>query len=86
MICCGQNKEKLYMEIQIKDNKIYAPLKDRWLVLKPEEEVRQTYIKRLVDSYGYTISQMDQEIQVSNSQRGQGAARADIVPFDSCGV
>jgi N-6 DNA methylase len=79
MICCGQNKEELHMEIQIKDNKIYAPLKDRWLVLKPEEEVRQIYIKRLVDSYGYAISQMDQEMQVSNSQRGQGAARADIV-------
>ena len=37
------------MEIQIKDNKIYAPLKDKWLILKPEEEVRQTYIKRLMD-------------------------------------
>ena len=71
------------MEIQIKDNKIYAPLKDRWLVLKPEEEVRQTYIKRLVDSYGYAIRQMDQEIQVSNSLRGQGAARADIVVWRS---
>lgn len=71
------------MEIQIKDNKIYAPLKDKWLVLKPEEKIRQTYIKRLVDSYGYTISQMDQEIQVSNSQRGQGAARADIVIWRS---
>lgn len=71
------------MEIQIKDNKIYAPLKGKWLVLKPEEEVRQTYIKRLVDSYGYSTSQMDQEIQVSNSQRGQGAARADIVVWRS---
>ena len=71
------------MEIQIKDNKIYAPLKDKWLILKPEEEVRQTYIKRLIDSYGYAISQMDQEIQVSNSQRGQGAARADIVVWRS---
>ena len=30
------------MEVQIKDNKIYAPLKDKWLVVKPEEEVRQT--------------------------------------------
>ena len=36
-----------------------------------------------MDSYGYTISQMDQEIQVSNSQRGQGAARADIVVWRS---
>lgn len=67
------------MEIQIKDNKIFAPLKDKWLVLKPEEEVRQKYICRLIDNYGYSVDQMDQELQVSNSQRGQGAARADIV-------
>jgi type I restriction enzyme M protein len=67
------------MDIQIKDNKIYAPLKDKWLVLKPEEEVRQRYICRLVNNYGYSIEQMAQEMQVTNSQRGQGAARADIV-------
>ena len=67
------------MEIQIKDNKIYAPLKDKWLVMKPEEEVRQKYICRLVNNYGYTIEQMTQEMQVNNSQRGQGMARADIV-------
>jgi type I restriction enzyme M protein len=40
-------------EVQIKDNKIYSPLKDKWLVLKPEEEVRQKYICRLINSYGY---------------------------------
>ena len=40
------------MEIKKKDNTIYAPLKDKWLVNKPEEEVRQKYICRLVDSYG----------------------------------
>lgn len=67
------------MDIQIKDNKIFAPLKDKWLVYKPEEEVRQKYICRLVNNYSYSIEQMDQEIKVSNSQRGQGAARADIV-------
>lgn len=71
------------MEIQIKDNKIFALLKDKWLVNKPEEEVRQKYICRLIDSYGYSKDQMDQEIQVSNSQRGQGAARADIVVWRS---
>ena len=71
------------MEIQIKDNKIFSPLKDKWLVNKPEEEVRQKYICRLIDSYGYSKDQMDQEIQVSNSQRGQGAARADIVVWRS---
>ncbi len=73
------------MEIQKRksDKEIYAPLKDKWLVMKPEEEVRQKYICRLVDSYGYSLDQMDQEIQVSNSQRGQGAARADIVVWRS---
>ena len=71
------------MEVKIQDNKIYAPLKDKWLVNKPEEEVRQKYICRLVDSYGYDLAQMAQELQVSNSQRGQGAARADIVIWRS---
>lgn len=71
------------MTIQIKDNKIYAPLKDKWLVLKPEEEVRQKYISRLADSYGYTFDQMGQELQVTNSKRGQGSAHADIVIWKS---
>ncbi len=71
------------MNIQIKDNKIFAPLKDKWLVLKPEEEVRQRYICRLVESYGYDLKQMEQELKVTNSQRGQGAARADIVIWKS---
>lgn len=71
------------MNIQIKDNKIFAPLKDKWLVLKPEEEVRQRYICRLVDSYRYDLKQMEQELKVTNSQRGQGAARADIVIWKS---
>ena len=71
------------MEIQIEGNKIFAPLKDKWLVLKPEEEVRQKYICRLVNNYGFSPDQMEQEIQVNNSQRGQGAARADIVVWKS---
>ncbi len=69
------------MEVQRRNNdkEIFAPLKNKWLVNKPEEEVRQKYICRLVDSYGYSLDQMAQEMQVTNSQRGQGAARADIV-------
>lgn len=71
------------MDIKIEGNKIYSPIKDKWLVLKPEEEVRQKYICRLVNNYGFSIDQMEQEIQVNNSQRGQGAARADIVVWKS---
>lgn len=71
------------MDVQITDNKIYAPLKEKWLVFKPEEEVRQKFICRLLESYGYDLKQMDQELKVTNSHRGQGSARADIVIWKS---
>lgn len=71
------------MDIQIENGKIFAPLKEKWLMLKPEEEVRQKYIARLVNKYGFSIDQMAQEVQVSNSQRGQGRAMADIVIWKS---
>lgn len=71
------------MEVTIEGNKIYAPLKNKWLVYKPEEEVRQRYICRLIDSYGFSPEQMDQEIQVNNSKRGQGGSRADIIVWKS---
>lgn len=71
------------MELKINGNKIFAPLKNKELVLTPEERVRQEYICRLVNHYGYDISQMAQEVQVSNSRRGQGKARADIVVWKS---
>jgi len=70
-------------EHQIKGNKIFAPLKNDWLVLKPEEQVRQKYIIRLMENYGFALDQMAQEVQVSNSQRGQGRAMADIVIWKS---
>ena len=71
------------MELQIKNNKIFAPLKNKELVLTPEERVRQEYICRLVNHYGYELEQMEQELQVNNSHRGQGKARADIVIWKS---
>lgn len=71
------------MELKINGNKIFAPLKNKELVLTPEERVRQEYICRLVNHYGYELAQMDQELQVNNSHRGQGKARADIVVWTS---
>ena len=67
------------MQIQIEGNKIFAPLKAKWLVQTPEEKVRQEYICRLVNHYGFSLDQMEQEVKVSNSKRGQGKARADII-------
>lgn len=66
-------------EVKIDGNKIFAPLKNKWLVLTPEEKVRQEYICRLVKHYGFSLDQMDQEVKVNNSKRGQGRASADIV-------
>ena len=72
------------MDIQIQGNKIYAPLKKKFLVLTPEERVRQEYIQRLVDNYGYTLEQMQQEVTVAEgNKRGTGKARADIVIWAS---
>ena len=71
------------LQIEIKGNKIKAPLKgnDVWLVLKPEEVVRQKYICRLVNNYGFSLEQMEQEVLVSNTKRGTGGARADIIVY-----
>ncbi len=71
------------MDIQIDKGKIFAPLKQKWLMLKPEEEVRQKYIARLVNKYGFDVEQMAQEVQVNNAHRGQGRAMADIVIWKS---
>ena len=72
------------MEVEIKDNKIYVPLKKKWLVLTPEEKVRQEYIERLKNNYGYSYEQMRQELTVAEGNgRGTGDARADIVVWAS---
>lgn len=71
------------LEIQEKDGKIYCPLKKAWHVSTPEERVRQYYITILANKYGYSLEQMEQELKVNNSKRGQGKARADIVIWKS---
>lgn len=73
----------LKLEVQVEGNKIYSPLRDKWLVLTPEEYVRQSYICRLVNVYGYDLEQMDEELNVSINKRGNGKARADIVVWKS---
>ena len=70
-------------EVQEKDGKIYCPLKKAWHISTPEERVRQYYIAILANKYGYSLKQMEQELKVNNSKRGQGKARADIVIWKS---
>ncbi len=74
------------MQVEINGNKIKALLKgkDVWLVLTPEEKVRQEYICRLVNHYGYSLDQMHQEVIVAEgNKRGTGRASADIVIWKS---
>ncbi len=69
------------LTLQIENGKIFCPLlgkKNQWLVHKPEEEVRQRVVCRLVNEYGYSLDQMSQELPVVKGQRGTGRARADI--------
>lgn len=75
--------------LNIKDGKIFCPLLDAWHIATPEEKVRQEWVARLVNDYGYKLEQMAQEITVTNTlkssgeKRGTGQARADIVVWKS---
>jgi type I restriction enzyme M protein len=66
-----------------REGKIFAPLSNAYLVAMPEEIVRQDFICKLVNEYGYSLTQMAQEIKLTNSSRGTGAARADLVIWRS---
>lgn len=50
------------MEIQIKGNKIFAPLKESWVALTQEEKLKQEFIARLINHYDYNLSQLGQDI------------------------
>ncbi|MBP8289633.1 MAG: type I restriction enzyme HsdR N-terminal domain-containing protein [Chromatiaceae bacterium] len=61
---------------------LWIPLRDEWrdVANKPEEIVRQRFIRALVDHYGYRLEQMDQE---RRTQHGHKSPRADIVIWES---
>ncbi len=71
------------LTIQQKNGKIFAPLTNKWHIETPEELVRQNYICKLVNEYGYSLDQMMQEVKLTSSSRGTGSARADIVIWAS---
>ena len=52
------------MEIQIKDNKIFSPLKNKWVSNTAEEKLKQEFITRLVNSYGYSLNQLGQDVEI----------------------
>jgi type I restriction enzyme M protein len=64
-------------QIQIRGDKIYSILRQKWVALTPEERVRQEYLRVLIEEYGYKPEQMEEEVSVTH--RGSGAARADFL-------
>ena len=66
--------------LEIKRNsegKIYSHIRKKWLIETPEERVRQEYLCILVNEYGYSLDQMDEEVQIAG--RGSKKARADFL-------
>lgn len=65
------------------DDWLWTPLRDRWsdVAHKPEEVVRQEWIRRLVVEGGFSLEQMDQEVR--SLAHGHGSPRADIVVWPS---
>lgn len=57
---------------------LWIPLRKEWrdVTNKPEERVRQKFIRALVEHYGYSLEQMDQE---RRTQHGHKSPRTDIV-------
>lgn len=61
---------------------LWIPLRKEWRNVKgkPEEIVRQKFIRNLVERYGYSLDQMDQE---RRTQHGLKSPRADVVVWQS---
>jgi type I restriction enzyme M protein len=65
------------LQMERKNGKIRSHVRGIWLDETPEERVRQEYLCMLVNEYGYTLSQIAEELSVTG--RGSGAARADFL-------
>jgi len=82
----GDLKQVTIYEPKYKDSKkkkIYSPLRKRYLDAMPEEIVRQEFVCKLINDYGYSLEQMDEEVKLTTSQRGTGRASADLVVWKS---
>lgn len=65
------------LTVRREKGKIWSHIRQQWLVETPEERVRQEYLRVLVNEYGFSLDQMDEEREVTG--RGSGHARADFV-------
>lgn len=54
------------MELKIENNKIYAPILGKWINLTPEEKLKQQFIIRLINHYGYSLEQLGQDVVIKD--------------------
>ncbi|WP_295455882.1 N-6 DNA methylase [uncultured Thiodictyon sp.] len=69
-------------ELHRDGDRLWVPLRNEWRDVsnKPEEVVRQRFIRILIEEYGYSLEQMDQERRTLHGHR---SPRADIVVWES---
>lgn len=65
------------LTVRRENGKIWSYIRNKWLNETPEETVRQEYLCTLVNEYGFSLDQIDEELEVTG--RGSGHARADFV-------
>jgi len=65
------------LAVDRKSGEIYSHIRKKWLIETPEERVRQEYLCVLVNEYGFSLDQIDEELSVTG--RGSGDARADFL-------
>lgn len=78
--------EAMPNQLEVRQNKakgqIWSHIRAKWLFETPEELVRQEYLCLLVNEYGYTVEQIDEEVSLPG-ERGNKNARADFVIWRS---
>ena len=66
------------LNVRREKGKIWSHVRQKWLNETPEESVRQEFLCVLIDKYGFTIEQIDEEVSAPG-ERGTKDARADFV-------
>lgn len=70
-----------HLEVVRDRGQIWSHLRKKWLDETPEETIRQEFLCVLVNEYGYPLSHIQEELELTG--RGSGKARADFVIWRS---
>ncbi len=77
-------EEIIQSETEIKDGYVKDYISGKWIKDKPEEQIRQIFLKRLVEEYNYDPKNIKTEVSITSGQT-ETKKPADIVVFDGKG-